>query len=74
MYRSIGKCKNYRTDKIEGNADCRKCSNNANKALNAFKVGDWCKNYTTKHEIKGSVITKDKPKLITMKDFKARRV
>jgi len=73
MHNSFGKCKNYHTISIHQQADCRNCVNH-NPDINEYKVGDWCKNYTTKHEIKKSLFTKDKPKLITMKDFKARRV
>jgi hypothetical protein len=73
MYRSFGKCKNFDPLYLFKKDDCRNCSHQNPLGTNEFKVGDWCKNYTTRREIKKSIIEKDQPKLITIKDFHARR-
>jgi len=75
MYNAFGKCKNFNSVAIYGRADCRNCSHQNPSGTNEFKVGDWCKNYSTyaRKKQRTELITA-KPKLIIKKDFNARRI
>jgi len=75
MKHSFGKCKMFDPIDLFKNDDCRNCSHANPSGTGEYKVGDWCKNYSTKtrRQFTKSEVVKPTVSLIKPKDFSSRR-